>query len=82
MFNVKSSPDYYFDILIYGLIMSILGAVIYFYSLNIPGFDIAALETKLGLLAMLGLLLASTGTVTVVISGIFWCLAKRRRALP
>ncbi len=82
MLSLKRSPEYFFDILVYGLSMSVLGAVIYFYSLNIPGFDIAIQETRLGFLALLGLLLTSLGVVTVVISGIFWYLAKRQSGSP
>lgn len=76
MLIAKKSPDYFFDILIYGLIMFVLGGVIYFYTLNIPSFDIAIQETRLGLLAFLGFGLAAMGAFITFVSAIFWYLAK------
>ncbi len=76
MFEAKKTPDYFFDILIYGLIMVIVGSVIYFYTLNIPSFDIAIRETRLGLLALLGFGLAAGGALITFVSAIFWYLAK------
>lgn len=76
MFVAKKTPDYYFDILIYGLIMVILGGVIYFYTLNIPSFDIAIEETRLGLLAFLGFGLSVLGAFISFLSAILWYLAK------
>lgn len=76
MLIAKKSPDYFFDILIYGLIMFVLGGVIYFYTLNIPSFDIAIQETRLGLLAFLGFGLAAMGAFITFASAIFWYLAR------
>ncbi len=76
MLIAKKSPDYFFDILTYGLIMFIVGGVIYFYTLNIPSFDIAIKETRLGLLAFVGFGLAVMGAFITFASSILWYLAK------
>lgn len=80
MFMARKSPDYFFDILVYGLIMVVVGGVIYFYTLNIPSFDIAIQETRLGLLAFLGFGLSAAGLLIAFVSAIFWYLARLHTA--
>ncbi|WP_282608502.1 hypothetical protein [Pelagibius sp. Alg239-R121] len=76
MFKLKKSSDYFLDMAIYGLIMFIVGGVVYFYTLNIPSFDIAIQGSRLGLLAFLGFILAATGALIGFVAAIFWYLTK------
>lgn len=78
MLKTTRPPDYFVDLVIYGLIMFIVGGVVHFYTLNVPGVDFAVQETRIGLLAFLGFILAAAGALLSIVSAFFWYLAKIR----
>lgn len=78
MVRITKSPDYFVDLVIYGLIMFIVGGVVHFYTLNVPGLDFAMQEIRIGLLAFLGFLLSAAGALLSIVSAFFWYLAKIR----
>lgn len=78
MSKPKKSPRYFSNILIGGVILTVGGGALYFYTLSIPSSGVAMDGIAIGLLALLGLVLAGVGALVAFVSLILWFRAKSR----